>query len=641
MGDTTEVDRIAAGREALARHDWRTAYDLVSAEEAERPLAADELELLAWASIWVRDEVEFAAILERAYATHLDDGNERQAAHIAVELAHYFGSVRLEWPVGNGWLSRATRLLADKDEGPEHGYMQLQRSLMALAKRDFEGALAQAREAERIGRSFGDRALEVRGLQRQGVALVEMGQVAEGQALLDEASTAAFSGELDPFSTLFVYCNTIGACRDVAAFDRAALWTERASLLCESDGLNAFPGMCRVNRAEVMRFRGRFAEAEEAAQLASQELYWAPRIAGAAWDEVGVARLRLGELAKAEEAFAQADELGHEPEPGRALVLLARGKAEAAAADIERVLVDESPGVLARARLLPAAVEIFVAAGNLERARSCSGELREIADRLETPAMLASALQAEGAVELAAGEPERAIGPLRHALRRWQETKAAYDAARARALLGQAYRAAGDEHGGARELAAAGAAFDRLGARLDSERVAGLLGHDAGTRVTKAFLFTDIVDSTKTAEALGDAKWTKALRWHDETLRGVFRANEGEVVEHTGDGFFVAFDDARHALDAAIAVQRALDAQGLAPDVRIGVHTAEATRLGANFHGRGVHAAARIAALGGPGEIVASRSTLGGRPDLRASNGRAVELKGLSEPVDVVTIDWR
>jgi class 3 adenylate cyclase len=635
------VDRIEAGREALARHDWKSAYDLVSAEEAERPLEADELELLAWATIWVRDEVEFATILERAYAKHLDGGNERQAAHIAVELAHYFGSVRLEWPVGNGWLARAGRLLAGKDEGPEHGYLELQRSLMALGKRDYEGALAQAREAERIGRAFGDRALEVRGLQRQGVALVEMGQVAEGQALLDEASTAAFGGELDPFSTLFVYCNTIGACRDVAAFDRAALWTERASLLCEGDGMNAFPGMCRVNRAEVMRFRGRFAEAEEAAQIASQELYWAPRIAGAAWDEVGVARLRLGELTKAEEAFEQADELGHEPEPGRALVLLARGKADAAAADIKRVLVDESPGVLARARLLPAAVEIFVAAGAVEMARDCARELREIGDRLETPAMLASALQAEGAVELAAGDAERATGPLRRALRLWQETKASYDAARTRALLGQAYRAAGDEDGGTRELAAAGAAFDRLGARLDSERVASLLGRDAGTRVTKAFLFTDIVDSTKTAEAIGDAKWTKALRWHDETLRAIFRTNEGEVVEHTGDGFFVAFDDAAHALDAAVAVQRALDAQGLAPDVRIGVHTAEATSLGANYHGRGVHEAARIGALGGAGEIVASRSTVDGRRDLRTSTERSVELKGLSEPLDVVTVDWR
>ena len=635
------VDRADAGREALARHDWKAAYELLSAEDEERGLAGPELELLAAAALWVKDETQVSQLLERAYATHLEAGNTRRAAHVAVQLAHYFGSVRLEAPVGNGWLSRATRLLADEPEGVEHGYLELQRSLMSLVAHDPDAAEQHSLEAERIGRMFGDRGLEIRALQRRGVTLIERGDIAEGQALLDEASTAAFGGELDPISTIFVYCNTIGACRDVAAFDRAALWTERAAMVCEGDGFNAFPGLCRVNRAEVMRFRGRLAEAEELAQLASQELYWAPRIAGAAWYEVGEARLRLGELAKAEDAFAQADDLGREPQPGRALALLARGKVEAAAGEMRRALIDESPGMLARARLLPAAVEIFLAAGDVETARSSARELREIADRLGTPALIASTLQAEGAVELASGDADAAIGPLRKALRTWQDAKAAYDAARARALLGRAYRAAGDEDGATRELSTAGAAFDRLGARLDSESVAELLGRNVGTRVTKTFVFTDIVDSTKTAEVFGDAKWAKALRSHDETLRAIFHANEGEVVDHTGDGFFVAFEDAGHAIDAAIAVQRALDAQGIALDVRIGVHSAEATSVAANYRGRGVHAAARIGALGGAAEIVASSATLDGRRDLRLSEPREVALKGLSEPIEVVSIEWR
>ena len=230
---------------------------------------------------------------------------------------------------------------------------------------------------------------------------------------------------------------------------------------------------------------------------------------------------------------------------------------------------------------------------------------------------------------------------MRRALRLWQEANAAYDVARTRAALGRAYRALGDEHAAVRELETAGAAFDRLGARLDSVRVGELLGRVLGERVTRTFMFTDIVDPTKTLEAVGDEKWALALRWHDNTLRQILSVNEGEVVDHIGDGFFVAFEASRNAVDAAVAVQQALAAQPLAPDVRIGIHAAEAISLGVNYRGRGVHAAARIGALAGGGEIVASRATAEAAGATKTSKPRVVELKGLSEPVEVVSIDWR
>jgi class 3 adenylate cyclase len=635
------TDRLESGREAVEQRRWREAYELLSEVDRDGELGGDDLERLAQAAMWGHDPRGMAPYYERAYAAHVAAGNKARAGYVAVMLAHYYSNVRLQRPVGNGWLARAQRLFAGEPEGAAQGYLALHQSLLALNRNDYDEALESGREAERIGREHGDRAVEVRGLQRQGMALIEKGEIAEGKLLLDEAAAAALGGEIDAYSTLVVYCNTIGACRDVAAFDEAGQWTEHATALCQSDAMNAFPGMCRVNRAEVMRFEGRLAEAEQCATEACEELRdWAPRFAAAALYEIGAVRLRLGDLAKAEEAFEAADELGNDPEPGRSLLLLARGKTSAAFSSVRRVLED-AVGLPERARLLPAFVEIAVAAGELEAADAGAGELAEIADRYDTQGLLAAAAQASGSARLAAGDRDGAVSTLRRALRLWQEANASYDAARTRVLLGTAYRAVGDEDAAARELSTAGAAFDRLGARLDSEHVSALLGRDAGTRVTKTFVFTDIVDSTKTAEALGDAKWTKALRWHDDTLRTIFRANEGEVVDHTGDGFFVAFDDAGQAFDAAVAVQRALDAQGLALDVRIGVHSAEATSLAANYRGKGVHAAARIAALGGAGEIVASRSTVDGRRDLRLSDERAVELKGLSEPVAVVTIDWR
>lgn len=164
-------------------------------------------------------------------------------------------------------------------------------------------------------------------------------------------------------------------------------------------------------------------------------------------------------------------------------------------------------------------------------------------------------------------------------------------------------------------------------------------------RVVKTFMFTDIVKSTNLAEAMGDEAWLELLRWHDETLRSLFAAHSGEEVDTTGDGFFVGFDSPDDAVACAVAVQRRLadhrKQHGFAPQVRIGVHASGAARVGKTFRGKGVHEAARIAALGEGGEIVASKSTVGSASPYPAGNERSVTLKGLSEPFDVVSIDWR
>jgi tetratricopeptide (TPR) repeat protein len=249
-------DALAAGRAAGERKQWSEAYELLKQADAENELGASDLELFAVAALWAGEFKDVLLVMERAYAALLQEGEKARAAYIAVELAHHY-SGQLQQAVAKGWMSRAKRLLDEEPEGAAHGYWALQESLFTLGKHDFDGAIALAKQAEEIGKRFGDRNLEVRGMQRQGSALIEKGDVAEGQLLLDEASTAAFGGELDPQSTLIVYCNTIGACRDVADYDRAGEWTDRANEFCESVSASAFPGLCRVNRAEVMRFKGK------------------------------------------------------------------------------------------------------------------------------------------------------------------------------------------------------------------------------------------------------------------------------------------------------------------------------------------------------------------------------------------------
>jgi class 3 adenylate cyclase len=146
-------------------------------------------------------------------------------------------------------------------------------------------------------------------------------------------------------------------------------------------------------------------------------------------------------------------------------------------------------------------------------------------------------------------------------------------------------------------------------------------------------------------EAIGDQAWDHLLRWHDATLRSLFVRHGGEELKRVGDGFFVACAEAGAAADCAVAIQRSLARHraehGFAPEVRVGLHEAEATRLGDDYQGQGVHVAARIASLAGAGEILASRPVLARTRGLTISETRSVTLRGLSEPVEVGSITWQ
>jgi class 3 adenylate cyclase len=255
-------------------------------------------------------------------------------------------------------------------------------------------------------------------------------------------------------------------------------------------------------------------------------------------------------------------------------------------------------------------------------------------------------------LQQAEDDPHSALGNLRQGLRLWQEIDAPYEAARTRMWAALAYRADGDEESARLELEAARSTFERLGARRDAARATELLNAVSGqamvkaVRATRTFMFTDIVKSTDLIGVIGDEAWEHLLRWHDETLRELFTAHNGDEIKHQGEGFFVAFDDPDCALACAVAIQSRLAAHrrqhGFAPQVRIGLHTTEATQRGHDYGGRGVHQAARIGAIADGAEILASAETLGSASgEFAASEPRSVTLKGIPEPVEVVAIEWR
>jgi class 3 adenylate cyclase len=649
----TEESALQRGREAIRRHAWRDAYDLLSEADEVADLAADDLAALAEAAWWAGRIDDCIGARERAYATYIREGNPQHAALTALSLSHDY-SGKLAHSIAQGWYGRAERLLEKEDESPAHGHLGWMRSHAFLDAGDLDAALKEAERVLDLGMRYGDRDLQGYGLLQKGRVLVAKGQVPEGLALLDEATVGAVSGELGPLASGIIYCLAITTTTQLADYGRAGQWTEAAKRWCERQSISGFPGICRIHRAEIVRLRGAWAEAEQELRSALDELRsFNLEFVAEGFYEIGEIRLRMGDLEEAEDAFRQAHELGRHPEPGLSMLRLAQGNKESAHACITRAVDDDSLDGLRRSRLLPAQVEIALASGDLETARGATEKLESLAERFGSPPLKAAALRARGEVQHAEGDAAAAAQNLRRSWRLWTDENLPYEAARTRLLLGEALRADGAEEAGRLEVQAARSAFERLGAVLDVRAAMELLGEEIAegvpraatpsARVTKAFMFTDMVRSTNLVEAMGDEAWESVLEWHDQMLRRRFAEHRGVEVNKVGDGFFVAFDNACDAIECAVAIQRRLRDHrrdhGFAPQVRVGLHQAEGTQKGRDYGGKGVHAAARIGALAGAGEILASREVIeAARTRFPVSEPRAVTLKGVSGPVEVASI---
>lgn len=645
MSDRPSVNELVErGRGAAARGSWREAYDLlVAADPAE--LAPEDLELIGEATSWSGPTESCIEARERAFRAYLARGDRSSAARVAFALVRDYHLLQAG-SVAAGWGKRAERLLEDEPECSEHGYLARRRGPTANARGDHDEARQELARALEIAEKFGDRDLEALTLHNQGSMLIAGGEVEEGWALIDEAAAAAAAGDLRPTATGSVYCWTISACRDLQEVRRAGEWTARFEQWCERTALpGGWRGDCRVHRAEVLRLQGRWAEAEEEAEWACEDFleFNMPGEVGQAAYELGELRLRRGDLTGAKDAFRRAREAGAEPQPGLALLRLAEGRPGAGLSGLERALRDVPNDRVERARLLPAFVELAIAAAQIESARGAAEELAALATLFRSDALTATACWARGIVSLAERDPSSAVAPLREAVRRWHALDTPYEAARARTALAEVYQAIADDDAAVLELEAAHSIFERLGAAGAARRTAELLQTGRANAVTGTFLFTDICGSTSLVDAIGDDAWLELVEWHDRTLRSLFGEHGGEEIDHAGDGFFVAFAEPGSALGCAIAIQRTLAEHrrrnGFAPSVRIGVHAADARRVGRAYRGRGIHTAARIGAVAGENEIVASCETAEtGRVGF--DNRRSVELKGLSAPVEVVTVHW-
>ncbi len=157
-------------------------------------------------------------------------------------------------------------------------------------------------------------------------------------------------------------------------------------------------------------------------------------------------------------------------------------------------------------------------------------------------------------------------------------------------------------------------------------------------RVLATLLMTDIVDSTATAERVGDGAWKQMLANHNRVVRGQLERFRGHEVNTTGDGFLATFGSAVGALRCGAAIAEACAEIGL--PVRVGIHTGEIDVGADDVGGVAVHATARIMALGGPSDVIVSSLTRGlaEGSGLRFEDRGRYELKGLESPIEVARL---
>jgi DNA-binding winged helix-turn-helix (wHTH) protein len=451
-------------REALARGAWEDGFRLLSAADAAGALSAPELELLADAAWWTSRPEERLRCLERAHELYIRQDNRLRAAHMSLLLAEQHGFM-LAQSVASGWLHRAERLLEDEASAVEHGYLARYKGRLAFERRSaLDLAIELAELAYAIGVRFRDRDLEMIALHDRGVATVAKGEVSAGFALMEEAMAAAMTGELGAMATGRIFCNMLDVCMRLADYRRAAEWDEAAARWCDRVGHSSgFPGVCRIRRAEIRKLRGDWSGAEAEARRACVELEKLHLFCAPAYEVIGELCLWRGEFDAAEQAFRRAHELGRHPLPGLARLRLAEGNMAAATELLREALSGGTLSPLDRARVLPAAVEIHLAANDAGLARAAADELSSLAATYKVAAFEALALWADGLCRLSGGDAQAATEPLGRARELWSENGLPFEEARARLALAGAYRRLGIEEIATLESDAAIAAFQRLG----------------------------------------------------------------------------------------------------------------------------------------------------------------------------------
>jgi DNA-binding CsgD family transcriptional regulator/predicted negative regulator of RcsB-dependent stress response len=487
---------------------WRKTYERLTELDRASPLDPPRLFELAQATYLIGKDAQGFATLVRAHQGFVQRRQLREAGGIAARIASMAMSAG-DAAQAAGWMARAARLL-EESGGPcaELGHLLLAEARQSLLTANIDNARAKFAEAAALGERFGD--VDLTNLARQGLGrtLIELGEIERGVELLDEVMVAVTAGEVSAIIAGIIYCSVLSACWDLSDIGRAREWTDALTRWCAAQpDMVPYRGECLVHRAEIISLQGVWPEALNEAVLACERLSeppGQPAFGAALYQLAELHRLR-GDHEKAEEAYRKSAESGRSPYPGLALLRLAQGRRDDALASMRRVL-QEARHRRTRSKILGAAVEIMLAAGDVAAARQAADELGMLAQTLNTPFLRARAAGSEGAVLLAEGNAPAALTASRTAWGLWRELEVPYEAARARVLIAQACRALGDKDSADLELEAARQTFDHLEARPDAARLAEIAasGRPAAGLTDRELQVLRLVATGRTNRAIAD-----------------------------------------------------------------------------------------------------------------------------------------
>jgi len=468
----TNLATVRRGRKSFDERAWAKSYRLLQAADRDSSLDAGDLERLAIAAYLVGRDDDCEAVTARAHQAFLDRGDVEGAARAAFWLGFSLMGRGAIAPA-SGWFARAGRLLDERQlDCVVRGYLLIPAAIRCIVQGDPAAAHATFSQAAAIARRFADRDLASVACHGCGRALIRLGRSAEGVALLDEAMASVIAGEVTPLVAGDIYCSVLEGCQETFDLRRAYEWTASLAQWCATQpDLVRYRGECLHYRAEVLQLRGEWNDAARDAESACELLISRPAAGAAFYRRGDIYRLQ-GEFARADEAYTRAHERGRQPQPGLSLLRLAQGQIDAAAASIRSVLLDTQTQI-SRVRMLPAAVEILLAAGDITAARAASAELSEIALALDAPMLAAASAHAAGAVLLAEGDIEGASTSLRQACRTWRELEMPYDEAQTCLLLAAICEKRDDQDGRRLEIETARRIFTQLRAEPCLARLAG------------------------------------------------------------------------------------------------------------------------------------------------------------------------
>ena len=289
----SDIHPLARARQSFEQRTWADAYRLFEAADREAPLEPEDLERLATTAYLLGREDDSEASWERAHRAFLERGDPEGAARSACWLAVGL-QLRGAIAPASGWFARAQHILDEGHvESVVRGMLLIPSAIQRVVQGDPAAGDALFSQAAEIARQYGNRDLECTATGGRGRALIRLGRVSEGVALLDEAMVAVIAGDVSPMLAGDAYCTVLEGCQEIFDLRRAYEWTTALARWCATQpDLVRYRGECLLYRAEVLQMRGRWDEAARDAQDACELLMSRPA-AGAAFYRLGeIHRLR-------------------------------------------------------------------------------------------------------------------------------------------------------------------------------------------------------------------------------------------------------------------------------------------------------------------------------------------------------------